>query len=128
MSPIPPHYLPPLMNAINGRLEASRRPSLSLSSSSINWRRISSPFHIRALFLPELAPLSHSVTAVVVVPRWSSSTLSLSAPLVVEPRRRRPRTPSKPRRYLSVEPLPLIDVHHSLRKNENSRLKTTPTC
>nr|ACG45322.1 hypothetical protein [Zea mays] len=108
-----------------------------------------SPYKIRRapLFfsLPEL-PLSHALLTLLlttsssesVKPRQSSCSPSVFPAGVCTSlsnddrarspaRRRRPRTPSKPRRYLPVEPLPLVDVHHSLRKSENSRLKTTST-
>jgi hypothetical protein len=75
------------------------------------------------------------------IPRWSSvrtthrrsfvrrqeplPARAAAPPLAVVSRRRRARTPSKPRRYQPVEPLPLVDVHHSLRRKKKTRLKTT---
>jgi hypothetical protein len=46
----------PITPSIHDPLKLAGRPSLSLSSSSINWRRISSPCHNRAPFLPQVLP------------------------------------------------------------------------
>jgi hypothetical protein len=118
--------IPPMMNAfddsLNGRPPFLLLPGVSLPLSflyKLDAELLYSPPLLELSSSPSSLSLSHSPTPLpefvyVVAVRARSPA-----------RRRRPRTPSKPRRYLPVEPLPLVDVHHSLRKNENSRLKTT---
>jgi hypothetical protein len=83
---------------------------LSLSSPFINWRRISSPSHSRALLLPEL-PLSfsHFLLAHVVVrvrPRHRSPPRHRGdSPELAVPRRRRARTSSNPSPRHALEPV-----------------------
>jgi hypothetical protein len=112
-----PPFLPPLLPpSIHDRLKLAGRPSLFLSSSSVNWRRISSPSHSRALFLPEL-PLSRA-----------PHSLAYHA-VVVRPAVRGTSPEFRPRSTMFA-PFPVQPT--SLVKSTpctwaNSRLKTTPT-
>jgi hypothetical protein len=81
-------------------------------------RRALLPLH------PHARSPSYPVFTVVVVNRSRSSAL------LADGARRRvsPETsPNTVQTSSPVESLPLVDVHHFPRKNENSRLKTTPT-